>query len=161
MPARHSDVAILQAGLLFAKEVGPRKDAFIGCGLPATFAEELQQAVATFEQAIAGRQAGKTGSAVSMVAIRTALRQGVDAVDSLDVLVRNTLGSDIKALAAWKRDRHVYPVRADGAGSLPPAPMPESPAEPPVPPPGEPAPAASEAAWPATVAGDQPQRRAS
>jgi hypothetical protein len=124
LPTRQSDTALLQAGLLFVKEVGPMNDAFMRCGLPPTFVEELQQAVAVFEQAIAGRQAGKTGATVSGVAIRAALREGVDAVTSLDILVGNALGSDIKAMAAWKRDRHVDAVgkhAAAGATSNQPA----------------------------------------
>jgi hypothetical protein len=165
MPRKASDVALLQAGLLFVKEVEPRTDAFVRCGLPATFAAELQQAVTGFEQAIGGRQAGRTGSAVSQVAIRTALRQGVDAVNSLDILVRNALGSDIKAMAAWKRDRHVDPVgrhASAGAESNQPEPMPVTPAADPVPQPtGEPAPGSSATSWPATDAGGQPLRRVS
>jgi hypothetical protein len=129
LPTRESDLALLQAGLLFVKEVEARTDAFLRCGLPATFADELQQAVTAFEQAIGNRQAGRTGAAVSQVAIRTALRQGSDAVNSLDVLVRNALGGDIKAMAAWTRDRHVDWTGkrgATGAASNPPTPIPAS-----------------------------------
>jgi hypothetical protein len=41
------------------------------------------------------------------VAIPTALKRGLAAVQSLDVLVRNVLGADREAMAAWKRVRHV------------------------------------------------------
>ena len=66
-------------------EATPLKDTFVSCGLPATFVEDLQQAIAVFEQEIAGRNAGKTGAAVSQQAIRAALKKGLDTVLSLDV----------------------------------------------------------------------------
>lgn len=112
-PARNSDVAVLTSGRLFLQEIVAVQDAFVRCGLAATFVEDLRRAVATFEQAIDGRTAGKTGAAVSRVAIPAALKRGLAAVLSLDVLVRNVLGTDRKAMAAWKRVRHVeFPVHA-------------------------------------------------
>ena len=106
-PTRKSDVAVLQSGRLFLQESEPVKDAFIRCGLPATFVEDLQQAVARFEQAINGRNAGKTGAVVSQKGIRSAITKAVDTVQSLDVLVANVLGHDENVMNAWKRDRHV------------------------------------------------------
>jgi hypothetical protein len=75
--------------------------------LPATFVEDLQQAVTGFEQQIAGRNAGKVGAAVSQHAIGAALKKGLDTVLSLDALVRNVLGGDGNAMKEWKRARHV------------------------------------------------------
>lgn len=51
-PTRRGDAAVLQIGRLFLQEAVPVKDAFIRCGLPATFLEDLQQAVTAFEQTI-------------------------------------------------------------------------------------------------------------
>lgn len=107
LPRDGSDIALLQAGMLFARAVVPMADPFRRCGLPATFVEDLRQAVTSFQQAIAEREAGKTGFTVSVTVIRAAVRQGMDAADSLDVLVRNALEDDVKAMAAWKQDRHV------------------------------------------------------
>jgi hypothetical protein len=97
----------VRSGRLFLQESEPVKDAFIRCGLPATFVEELQQAVARFEQAINGRNAGKTGAVVSQRGIRSTVKKAVDTVQSLDVLVANALGHDENVMNAWKRDRHV------------------------------------------------------
>ena len=107
LPVSKSDTAVLQAALLFRKEVEPVKADFIRCGLPASFADDLQQSITAFEQAIAGRQAGKTGAKVSRVGIQAALRRGMDAVRSLDVLVPIALGTDPKAMTAWTRERRV------------------------------------------------------
>jgi hypothetical protein len=106
-PTRQSDVAVLQTGRLFLEEAGAVKDAFIRCGLPATFLEELQQAVATLEQAIDGRSAGKADAVVAQKGIHSTLKKGIDAVASLDVLVANALGRDHDTMNAWKSDRHV------------------------------------------------------
>lgn len=107
LPAGRSDVAVLQAGLLFRKEAEPVKADFVRCGLPPTFLDDLQQAITSFEQSIAGRDAGKTGSKVSQFAIRDALRRGLDAVRSLDVLVNIALGNNPKAMEAWKSERRI------------------------------------------------------
>jgi hypothetical protein len=107
LPTRQSDVAVLQSGRLFLHEAEPVKDTFIRCGLPATFVEDLQQAVARLEQAISGRDAGKTGAVVSQKGIRSTIGKAVDTVMSLDVLVSNAFGQNEHVMNAWKRDRHV------------------------------------------------------
>jgi hypothetical protein len=143
LPTRQSDVAILTSGRLFLQEVTPVKDSFVSCGLPPTFVEDLQQAIAAFEQAIAGRNAGKTGAAVSQKGIRAALKHGVDTVLSLDVLVRNVLGGDANAMATWKRDRHVEFSGRTAAVSAPSeheAPLATSPEKHPISPVEEPTP---------------------
>jgi hypothetical protein len=118
LPTRRNDVAILQSGRLFLQEATPLKDTFISCGLPATFVEDLQQAVTGFEQQIAGRNAGKVGAAVSHHAIRAALKKGLNTVLSLDALVRNVLGGDGNAMKEWKRARHVeFFGRTAGVGA--------------------------------------------
>jgi hypothetical protein len=48
LPTRRTDVAVLQSGRLLLQEATPLKDTFISCGLPATFVEDLQQAVHRF-----------------------------------------------------------------------------------------------------------------
>lgn len=107
LPTRQGDVAVLQGGRLFVKEAEPLKDTFIRCGLPATFHDDLQQAVAALENAIAGCDAGKTGLFVWRKAIREAVRRGVDAVGSLDVFVVNTLAHDTMLVDEWKKGRRV------------------------------------------------------
>lgn len=127
LPARRSDVAVLQSGRLFLDEAAAVKDMFIRCGLPPTFIDELQQAVAAFEQAISGCTAGRTGAVVSRGAIHSALKRGVDAVDTLDVLVANTVGHDEHAMRRWKRDRHVAAAGRNASAGTPleqPAPAP-------------------------------------
>lgn len=141
LPQRQSDVAVHQSGLLFLKEAAVVKDTFINCGLPATFLEELQQAVTAFEQAIAGRSNARTGSVVSRKEIAALLKEGIDAVRSLDALVANALGNDRLAMNEWKGKRHVDRVRTSGAAVVTP-----------------------DAVAPATTAanaGDDPLRRAS
>ncbi len=119
LPTRQSDVAVLQTGRLFLKEVEPVKDAFIRCGLPATFVEELGQAVATLEQAIEGRSAGKTNAVVAQKGIRSTIKKAVDAVLSLDVLIANTLGHDEHIMNAWKSERHVELPGKSAPGGAP------------------------------------------
>src|SRR5262249_12712919 len=111
------------------------------CGFPATFVADLQQAVARLEQAIDGRNAGKTGAVVSQKGIRSTITKAVDTVQSLDVLVANVLGHDEDVMNAWKRDRH---VELAGKGAWVAAPwgqgvsVPSSPVDHPIPPVEEP-----------------------
>lgn len=107
LPERTGDIDVLQGGRLFLREAPAVKDTFIRCGLAPAFLDDLQQAVTTFEQAISGRSAGRTGAVVSRKAIQSAIRSGVAAVQSLDAYVANALSGDEAALNAWKRDRHV------------------------------------------------------
>lgn len=131
LPAKPSDVALLQAGLLFLKEAVPVKDGFVRCGLPATFLEELQQAVSAFEQAIEGRHEGKSASKASQVALRDVLAKALDTVKSLDVLVANTLGHEAPLMAAWKSKRQIERVRTTArVAATQPAPSPEASAPP-------------------------------
>lgn len=119
LPKRRSDVLVLHTGRLFVEEAEAAKEKFIRCGLPATFVEDLQQAVAAFAQAIDGCSAGKTGSVVSNAAVRAALTRGVDAVSSLDVLVAIALGHDAHAMKAWRNDRHIVAVGKTSSSSPP------------------------------------------
>jgi hypothetical protein len=107
LPARKSDVAVLQSGQLFLKEAAAVKEAFVRCGLPDTFIDDLQQAVTAFEEAVAGTHDGRTRGKVSSLGIRSALASGMSAVDSLDVLVANVLGGDLTTMETWKHKRRV------------------------------------------------------
>jgi hypothetical protein len=135
LPTRRTDVAVLTSGRLFLQEATLMKDTFISCGLAPTFVEDLQQSIEMLQQEIAGRSAGKTGAAVSQKGIREALKKGLDTVLSLDVLVRNVLGSDANAITAWKRGRHIEFSGRTAAASAPAdtgGPEPSSPDEQPI-----------------------------
>jgi hypothetical protein len=155
LPVQQSDVAMLQAGLLFAKEVVAVKDAFVRCGLPDTFVEDLKQAVTAFEQAIAGKHDGRTSGKVSSVGIRKALAKGMSAVDSLDVLVANALNADLTTMETWKSKRRVDLFMKTSAAT-PSAPVPMSqPLNPVVPPDGTKIPSGS----PGTASVEDPERK--
>jgi hypothetical protein len=160
LPTRQSDVAVLQSGRVFVEEATAAKDAFIRCGLPATFLDELQQAVATLEQAINGRSAGKTDAVVAQKGIRSMLKKGVDAVASLDVLVANAFGHDHDTMNAWKTVRHVELAGKSAPVGAPPdhgVPVPGSTGDHPIPPATGEAPAQPPADHPQqTPTGDAP-----
>lgn len=146
LPVGESDMAAHQAGLLFVKESTAMKEAFIECGLPATFLETLQQSVTAFERAVASGSDARTNSVVSRKEIKALLKEGVDAVRSLDVLVANALGHDRVAMAVWKQMRHVDKIGVSSSASDTPAVV-------------APEPLAPETV--AANAGDDPLRRAS
>ena len=152
---RKDDVSLLQSGRLFLQEAEPVKDTFIRCGLPTTFVDDLQQAVARFEQAMAGHSAGRIGAIVSGKGISATIKQGIQTVRSLDVLVANVLDDDQVVMNTWKRQRHVDMTgKSASAGEPSDDPVPASEGEPL-------APQAAEVPAPVTSASDEPLRRAS
>lgn len=119
LPTNKSDVMLLQAGQLFLKEAAAVKEAFVRCGLPDTFVDDLQQTLTALEQAIAGKRDGRTTGKVSSVGIRAALAKGMSAVDSLDILVANVLGADLTTMETWKNKRRVDPTVKTSATTAP------------------------------------------
>lgn len=109
-PTGRSDFVVRQIGRLYVDKAAAVKEVFVRCGLAPSFLEELQHAVTAFEEAIAGKHRGRTNAVVSRIAVRSALRVGMNAVNSLDVFVANVLGRDVKMMAEWKSTRRVERV---------------------------------------------------
>jgi hypothetical protein len=105
VPADSSDLALLTAARAAITACEAALDRFVLLGLPKTFVAELQELTDSFEQAVHGRRAGKTGRAAAQAGIRTAQVLGMDAIRTLDIVVTNTLKDDPVSLAVWKRDR--------------------------------------------------------
>jgi hypothetical protein len=112
METRLSDVALLDAARRFVSEAATMPDRFVTLGLPATFVEDLRNAADAFEGTMADRRTGRSTVAASQAGITAALKSGVDAALTLDVIVANTVGHDPVLMAAWERDRRLV----DGKG---------------------------------------------
>jgi len=117
-PPKQNDVSVLQTGRLFVQEAGAVKEGFIRCGLPPTFLDELTKAVDSFEQTIRELSATRVGAVVAQQSLRDTIRNSVDTVRSLDVLVAIVLGSDPQAMREWKRMRRVEAVARHGVPTV-------------------------------------------
>jgi hypothetical protein len=160
VPEQRSDTALLTTARAFIREGEAVKARFVPLGMSDRFLTDLQAVVETFEEAIHGRRAGRSGLAVARAGLKTALAQGLDAVRTLDVVVANTLQDDLAVLTAWKRGRRMT-SKAKGAPGV--KTTPESPTPPPsvAPAPVEAATTPTTAAPPAPIAADEPLKRAS
>ena len=121
LPKLPSDQTLLTAGRVFLHEAEPLKTPFIAHGVAPAFLEELRDLVERFEQAIRGRQAGKSSQTAARAGIEAALTAGLAALRKLDVIVKNQFHGDVVALAVWRRDRRLEqrsrPARSKPTGS--------------------------------------------
>jgi hypothetical protein len=118
VPIDSSDLALLTAARAFITECQKALDRFVLLGLPKTFVTELQELTDSFEQAVHGRRAGRTGRVAAQAGLKLAQALGMDAIRTLDIVVTNTLKGDHVSLTTWKRDRVIDPKsKAASAGA--------------------------------------------
>ena len=116
MPRSHSDVALVTSAHTFLDTADSIKDQLVRLGLPVNFLAEFREAVNTFENAMAGRCAGRGSVAAGQAGIEAALVEGMNAARTLDVVVTNTLGHDPVLFARWQRDRRLVEGKSKGTG---------------------------------------------
>ena len=123
LPRLQSDAALLTAARTFLREVEPVANKLVHLGLPSTFLKEFTDAVSVFDNAIAGRRAGRAGVAAGQAGIDKTIAEAFDIIRTLDVAVANTLEDNSVLLAAWKRDRRVMlsPTKSDPTPASAPA----------------------------------------
>lgn len=111
---------LLAAARVFLEDAAPRAAAFVARGLPEDFVDSLRLAFERFEQASDVVAARSLRRAAAAAGIRTAVRQGMDAVRAIDVIVRYQLAIDSEVQAAWRRARQIprrQPLRVSPSDS--------------------------------------------
>lgn len=119
LPRPKRDDVIRSTTEAFLKEAEPLAARFIARGLPADFIAGLRTALAAYEQATAAKRQGRLERASAVVGIRTAVQQGIEAVDELDVIVRYQLGSNAELQAAWRNARRLDRQATPSSSSTP------------------------------------------
>jgi hypothetical protein len=85
---------------------------FIAHGLPPTFLDDLAGRIDGLERAVRESRESRFARRSAVTGIRASLKAGLRAVQRLDAVVPNVLGTDPAAMAAWRRARRVErPVR--------------------------------------------------
>ena len=85
---------------------------FIAHGLPPTFLDDLAGRIDGLERAVRASRESRFARRSAVTGIRASLKAGLRAVQRLDAVVPNVLGTDSAAMAAWRRARRVErPVR--------------------------------------------------
>jgi hypothetical protein len=128
VPRSHGDQRLLLAARGFLEDAMPLRDQFVAHQLPATFLDDLQAAVGTFEAAIQAHVELREARAAARVGIAEALDAGGAAVDRLDALVTNVFEQQHETLAEWHSVRHVSHVSIPYPNRKRPAEPPAAPA---------------------------------
>jgi hypothetical protein len=106
------EVATAQA---FLEEAEQRQAEFIDMGLPATFVSDFRSLVDELSQAVDGRLNSKTLRGTAQAGIALAVRDGLETVRDLELVVQLAAGQDDLLLAAWRVARRIEGLKADPA----------------------------------------------
>lgn len=107
LPRGTNDQAMLNAVCAIAADAVPLKAAFLKHEMPADFIERLNQLVADFERASTQKAAAVGSHVTTRIAIDETVASGLQAVQQLDVVIRNKFNGDPATLANWTRASHV------------------------------------------------------
>ncbi|MFL6256325.1 MAG: hypothetical protein ACJ74T_15070 [Pyrinomonadaceae bacterium] len=107
MPHGIGDQALLIRARNFASEAEPLKAEFMKRSLPASFIEDLNEAIRDFDAAINQKVQHRGKQVAATAAIDDFIERGIRLVRELDALVRNLFSNDGSALAAWESASHV------------------------------------------------------
>ena len=106
LPKHVRDQELLATARAFANDAAPLKGEFVRRGLPTDFLEDLKADINAFAQMLEGRTQ-KAGSKVAATAgIDEAIERGMNMLEELDAIVRNTFRNDAPTLAEWTSARH-------------------------------------------------------
>ena len=116
---------LLSVARAFAADALPLKDNFIRHEMPADFIEDLEAAIADFEEAGEDQTRSTEERIASRAAIDAAIERGLNEVRRLDAIVRNKFFDDPATIAEWESARHIErapkskPAAPQGTDSTP------------------------------------------
>jgi hypothetical protein len=124
MRADRSDLTLIAVARSFVAAALPLKARFVEYDLPPDFIERLGTDADTLEQHMS-TQTESTGTRVNTNAsIEEALQHVDDAMERLDIIVRNKYRNDPAKVAAWESARHLErAARSKRGGETPPTPQ--------------------------------------
>jgi hypothetical protein len=107
-PRRHGpNRDFLAAAQAMAAAAVEQKDVFIALGLGDTFLDELNQALAAFEQATDDAHGARRSHVGAASQLRAVVNEAVKLVGMLDGLYRARFRNDAESLAAWESSRNL------------------------------------------------------
>lgn len=110
LPRPKRDDVIVATAKAFLRDAEPVAARFTQRGLPASFLDDLQTALATFEQALAVKSHAAVARGAAQAAIRRAVADGRAAVKEIDLIIRYRFADDEAMQEAWKRARRVHRI---------------------------------------------------
>lgn len=106
-PQGSGDQTLLSAARAFAADAVPLKAAFLKHEMPADFIERLNQLINDFERVSTEKATAVTSHVTAKITIDEAIASGLQAVQTLDAVIRNKFNGDPATLANWTRASHV------------------------------------------------------
>lgn len=107
LPPLDNDQLLLTVARAFLADATPLAAQFIAHELPATFLQDLADAIAALEAAM-GQQASGVGNAVAArVAIEETVDQGMNTKRKLDAIMKNKYANNLAVLAEWASASHI------------------------------------------------------
>jgi hypothetical protein len=99
-----------------AAEAAVHRDVFVAYGLPATFLEDLNTALAEYEKVVTERHAGTQTHVGARADLRSVTEEIMLAIQDLDAINRYRYQNSPELLAAWESARNIaWPVAGDQA----------------------------------------------
>jgi hypothetical protein len=139
VPAAAGDGQLLTSARAFTSAVTPHVAQFAAHGITI---ERLSELIDAFETAMNERGVRRNELAQTRDRLDTSLKRALEAVETLDVTITNTLANDPVTLAAWKRERRLQLRRRHAATAVRPT-VRSRPADAPMAPPASIAPSVS------------------
>lgn len=122
VPNRLKDQELLSLARAFAVDAPPFKPEFVKRGLPASFIEDLSEAVEQFEQTVDRKIQSTETRVISTAAVKELMRAGVAVVRELNPMMLNILADDAAALTAWEGASRVERAARRAKANVQPAP---------------------------------------
>ncbi|MCA1558239.1 MAG: hypothetical protein LC731_06845 [Acidobacteria bacterium] len=102
LPKTNADEALINDARAFVTSATPLKSEFLQYEMPATFIEDLTDAIEEFEEATGSRNLNTRKRVSATAALRDALERGMQIKRELDPIVRNKYRNNPAKLAAWE-----------------------------------------------------------
>jgi hypothetical protein len=110
LPRAQSTQVLRATAQAFADHAVPLADSFIEHGMRPSFLDDLKLDIENFQHAIGEKATGVKTHTDATANIQQTIEQGLQAVQRLDAIVRNTLDGNAEALGQWERASYVQPV---------------------------------------------------
>lgn len=102
-----SDRGLLDLAIGIARISPPQKADFLSHGMPSSFLEDLDGAIAKLQQTMTDQSEGKAGVKSAGVEIEETMDQGMSVRRRMDAVVRNVYRDNAAVLAEWETASHI------------------------------------------------------
>jgi hypothetical protein len=118
LPRRRTLKVEVATARAFLEEAEKRQAQFVGIGLPPTFISDFRALVNELEQAVDTRLNSKTMRGHAQAGIAAAVRQGLEIVRDLDVIVEIAMRQNEVLAATWRTARRIEGLNPSSSAAV-------------------------------------------